>query len=113
MRVQQIRDGIRIARRTFTPDARSLNVDYPESAQLALSAAMHRKIARASGRTKMEAKRQPRIPRMTTRCGAPGRILENIADDMPGDGGIDRFTVDRSDVIGALRLAYDIGARRR
>jgi hypothetical protein len=67
MRVQQIRDGIRIARRTFTPDARSLNVDYPESAQLALSAAMHRKIARASGRTKMEAKRTPRIPRMTTR----------------------------------------------
>lgn len=66
MKVRQIRDGIPIRRRMFTPDSLDSNVGYPESAKLALSEAMHRKIARASGKTKMESKRAPRLARMTT-----------------------------------------------
>jgi hypothetical protein len=68
MRIQQIRDGIRIQRRTFTPESAHLNVDYPESARLALSEAMHRKIVRNTGLSKMARTRGPRLRRMTVRA---------------------------------------------
>ena len=67
MKVQQIRDGIRIRRRMFTPEAADLNVDYPESARLALQAATRRKALRVTGAAKMARTRGPRLRRMTVR----------------------------------------------